>query len=269
MIRSGDVSDASVDKTEDEPVWNCDEIERLYKQALDAVEAVANDLDSVSQTLSAADESDADVESLSPSGEETTAGSHPELESPAPENAPSAAVVESRPDPAQVIEALLFVGGQALTAKAICSLLRGEIDASFVEQATEEIGRRYARQNRPYEIRLGDGGYRIVLRPEYEPLRNRVYGFGPKQVRLSQETLEILALVAYRQPITRRMTEDIAKRHAGAALRQLVERGLLILDPPQAPAGEESQYRTTPRFLQLFGVSRLEDLPQIEDLNYK
>lgn len=87
------------------------------------------------------------------------------------------------------------------------------------------------RQNRPYEIRLSDDGYRITLCSDFEPVRNRVYGYGPKQVRLSQETLEILALVAYRQPISRRRTEELAGRNAGSALRQLTERGLLILDP--------------------------------------
>ena len=107
------------------------------------------------------------------------------------------------------------MGGQPLTAKTICGLLRDDFDADFVERAIEEINLRYSRQNRPYEIRPGEGGYRIVLRGEFEPLRNRVYGFGPKQVRLSQETLEILALVAYRQPIGRKKIEEIAKRSAG------------------------------------------------------
>ncbi len=163
----------------------------------------------------------------------------------------------------------MFVGGQPLTAKTICGLLRGDFDAGFVEQAIEEIDRRYSRQNRPYEIRRGEGGFRIALRSEYEPLRNRVYGFGPKQVRLSQEALEILALVAYRQPISRRKTEEIARRNAGSALRQLLERGLLILEHPNETPPEDAQYRTSARFLQLFGVARLDDLPQIEDLNYK
>ena len=164
---------------------------------------------------------------------------------------------------------MLFVGGQPLTAKTICGLLRGDFDADFVERAIEEINLRYSRQNRPYEIRPGEGGYRIVLRGEYEPLRNRVYGFGPKQVRLSQETLEILALVAYRQPIGRKKIEEIAKRSAGSALRQLAERGLILLERPDGTPANEAQYRTSPRFLQLFGVARLDDLPQIEDLNYK
>jgi segregation and condensation protein B len=268
MSRFGDARGPAAENAPADPAWSCEEIERLYRQALDAVEAVANDLNSVTQTLS----TDVDREADDEDNDEGPVASLPFGDvgnQPANAEQPSTAQTESRPNPVQVIEALLFVGGHPLTTKAICGVLRDDFDIGFVQQAIEEIGRRYARQNRPYEIRLSEGGYRIALRSEYEPLRNRVYGFGPKQVRLSQETLEILALVAYRQPISRRMTEEIARRNAGSALRQLSERGLVVLDPPQATSPEEPQYRTTARFLQLFGVARLDELPQMEDLNYK
>lgn len=265
MNRPADAAHGSTQDASAETAWSCEEIERLYQQALDAVEAVAHDLTSVSQALSA--DGDVDDSSTGDEGEPASAIASPA--EPEPGLSSPAADEETRPEPAQVIEALLFVGGQPLTAKTICGLLRGDFDADFVERAIEEINLRYSRQNRPYEIRPGEGGYRIVLRSEYEPLRNRVYGFGPKQVRLSQETLEILALVAYRQPIGRKKIEEIAKRSAGTALRQLAERGLILLERPDGTPANEAPYRTSPRFLQLFGVARLDDLPQIEDLNYK
>ncbi len=213
MNRPADAAHGSTQDASAETAWSCEEIERLYQQALDAVEAVAHDLTSVSQALSA--DGDVDDSSTGDEGEPASAIASPA--EPEPGLSSPAADEETRPEPAQVIEALLFVGGQPLTAKTICGLLRGDFDADFVERAIEEINLRYSRQNRPYEIRPGEGGYRIVLRSEYEPLRNRVYGFGPKQVRLSQETLEILALVAYRQPIGRKKIEEIAKRSAGTA----------------------------------------------------
>jgi len=206
MNRPADAAHGSAQDASAEPAWSCEEIERLYQQALDAVEAVAHDLTSVSQTLSA--EADGDDPSAVDEGELASGIASPA--EPEPGLSSLSAEEETRPEPAQVIEALLFVGGQPLTAKTICGLLRGDFDADFVERAIEEINLRYSRQNRPYEVRPGEGGYRIVLRGEYEPLRNRVYGFGPKQVRLSQETLEILALVAYRQPITRKKFEEFA-----------------------------------------------------------
>jgi segregation and condensation protein B len=265
MNRPADASDGSAQDAAAESAWSCEEIERLYQQALDAVEAVAHDLKSVSQTLSA--DADGDNSSAGDEDEPTNAVASPV--EPELGVASTCADENARPEPAQVIEALLFVGGQPLTAKAICGLLRDDFDADFVERAIEEINLRYSRQNRPYEIRPGEGGYRIVLRGEFEPLRNRVYGFGPKQVRLSQETLEILALVAYRQPIGRKKIEEIARRSAGSALRQLAERGLILLERPDGTPANEAHYRTSPRFLQLFGVARLDDLPQIEDFNYK
>jgi segregation and condensation protein B len=255
MSRSEDTENASAHDAETDPVWNCAEIERLYRQALDAVEAVADDLDSVSATLADESESEA-AEAAEATGSES-----------APVG-PSSVDAEMRPDPVQVIEALLFVGGQPLTAKMIGEHLNGDFEPGFVDRAIDDLRKRYARQSRPYEIRQGENGYRITLSADFEPIRNRVYGFGPKQVRLSQETLEILALVAYRQPISRKRTEELAGRNVGPALRQLTERGLLHLDPPHDGVAE-SQYRTSPRFLQLFGLTRLEDLPQIEDLNYK
>jgi segregation and condensation protein B len=255
MSQLDDAPDASAVESAADPVWNCAEIERLYRQALDAVEAVADDLNSVSAALS--DES----------AGETAETSEAENRDPESTSA-SIPIPETRPDPVQVIEALLFVGGPPLTAQAIAELLQSDFEVGFVERAIDDLRRRYARQNRPYEIRLSDDGYRITLCSDFEPVRNRVYGYGPKQVRLSQETLEILALVAYRQPISRRRTEELAGRNAGSALRQLTERGLLMLDPAHAKA-DETQYRTSPRFLQLFGLSQLDDLPQIEDLNYK
>jgi segregation and condensation protein B len=269
MSQLGDAPGNAAEAASADPAWSCEEIERLYRQALDAVEAVVSDLNSVTQTLSADPDGESDLD------EAAISEAEPDAVFATSDAGHSAAVAESqnaeeeRPEPAQVIESLLFVGGQPLTAKAICGLLRGDFDANFVEQAVDELNRRYARQNRPYEVRLAEGGYRIILRPEFEPLRNRVYGFGPRQVRLSQDALEILALVAYRQPLTKRKTEEIAKRNAGAALRQLLERGLLVLERPEGARADEAQYRTTPRFLQLFGVARLDDLPQIEDLNYK
>ena len=167
MNRPADAAHGSAQDANAEPAWSCEEIERLYQQALDAVEAVAHDLTSVSQTLSA--EADGDDPSAVDEGEPASGIASPA--EPEPGSSSPSADEETRPEPAQVIEALLFVGGQPLTAKTICGLLRGDFDADFVERAIEEMNLRYSRQNRPYEIRPGEGGYRIVvLRGEYEPL---------------------------------------------------------------------------------------------------
>jgi segregation and condensation protein B len=243
----------------DQP-WSCEELDRLYRKALEAADAVANDLNAAKDALTG--ERDRPAEAVAAGGSQRATGPAEPSESPA-----NVASEEGPVGPEQVIEALLFVGGKPLTIKMIGAVLRGEFEASFIETAIEQLRDRYAIQNRPYEIRLTDGGYCLALRSDFEPERNRVYGFGPRQVRLSQETLEVLSLVAYRQPISRRTIEDIGKRGAGSHLRQLLQRELVVLD--RGDGSPDVTYRTSPRFLQLFGLRRLEELPQIEDLDFK
>jgi segregation and condensation protein B len=170
--------------------------------------------------------------------------------------------------PAQVIEAALFVGGGPLTARKIAGLLRGSHQTKDVEQTIDDLNDAYVAQARPYEIRLGDGGYRLELRPEYDRLRHRVYGSGPREVRLSQDVLEVLALVAYRQPITEKEIEGHGKQNAGNLLRQLLRRDLIAFE--RGPGGRKDlHYHTTARFLSVFGLGTLEELPQAEDLARK
>ena len=175
---------------------------------------------------------------------------------------------EARVTPTQVLEAVLFVGGPPMTARKLAGVLRGSNDVTFIERTIDELNQEYAAQNRPYEIRLGDGGYRIDLRPEYERLRQRVFGGGPREVKLSQELLEILALVAYRQPISVAEIEAVGRKGPEGQLRQLLRRELIALrrseDNPK-----EVRYHTTSRFLSLFGLGSLDELPQPEDVELK
>ena len=168
----------------------------------------------------------------------------------------------------QIIEAALFVGGGPLTAKKICALLRGSFDSAFVERSIDELNDAYAAQGRPYDIRLGDGGYRLELRAEYDRLRHRVFGSGPREVRLSQDVLEVLALVAYQQPISQADIESHGKQNAGNLLRQLLRRDLIAFE--RGTGGRKDvRYHTTARFLSVFGLGSLEELPQAEDLAKK
>jgi segregation and condensation protein B len=245
----------SVDTSKDRQ-WTCEQIDELYRRALDVVEAAATDLNQATAALAEDD----------PEPEENCAIPQSSME--------QAANVEANEltTAAQVIEALLFVGGQSLTPQTICGVLRSEFDARLVEEAIDGINQRYAVQNRPYEIRIVNGGYEIVLRPEFEPVRNRVYGYGPKQVRLSNDTLEILALIAYQQPLSRPAIDELCQRNVGAQIRQLLQRQLIRIDRGE-PAGRDAAaqpvYRTTPRFLQLFGIGALDEMPHIDDVAFK
>lgn len=164
----------------------------------------------------------------------------------------------------QVLEALLFVGGGPLPGRRLGELLGGETTPMQVEELVDALNQRYCEQGRPYEVRLVEGGYEMVLRPEFEPVRSRVYGQGPKEVKLSQDVLEVLAFVAYRQPVTQEQVVETGKKNAAAHLRQLLRRQLIELR-----RGEQETYHTTPRFLQIFGLADIDDLPLAVDFDFK
>lgn len=166
----------------------------------------------------------------------------------------------------QIVEALLFVGGDDLTTKRLSEVL-GDVGHEYVDEAIVQLNLEYADQRRPYEIRLGEGGYRMALRYEYEKVRHRVFGIGPKEVKLSQESIEMLAFIAYRQPVTKEGLEEAGKKNAASLVRQLVLRELVKLGRPVD--GGEPFYETTTRFLQLFGLNSIHDLPRPEQVEFR
>jgi segregation and condensation protein B len=163
---------------------------------------------------------------------------------------------------------MLFVGGEPLTTRKLSHVLRGEFSTDFIEAQLDELNSLYARQGRPYEIRLGEGGYRMTLREEHERIRRKTYGLGPREVKLSQDAIEVLAVIAYHQPLTTAQIEGLGKTGCSAIVRQLLQRELIAIERnPQKP--KEVAYRTTPRFLSLFGIRNLNELPRLEQVAYK
>ena len=262
-MSSGLLDDSAMDGDD----LTADAIEAAYQRALDAAESAGLELGesavSLQQVEDDGEESAVETEPESIGWDGGADGADAEREGVVEEDEGGQTV-----SPRQVLEALLFVGGEPLTGKRLADLLGGGFTHEQVDELLDELNHDYADQRRPYEVRLAEGGYRLVLRPEFERIRNRVYGLGPKDVKLSQDALEILALVAYRQPITKTDVEEHGKQNSGSVLRQLLRRELIALDRPAENDGEVV-YTTTERFLQLFGLSELGDLPYPEDLDFK
>lgn len=257
------VNDTPVNGEDD---WPSDEIELEYRKALQAVEAVENEVELQGGFGAGPAEADpsADCSELLQT-EKTSQGGNGSAVDGEPQPGPAHPGVTPR----QIIEAALFVGGTPLTIKRIGMLLRNEFDQDFVENTIDTLNLQYTEEQRPYEITFGEGGYRMVLRSEFERLRARAYGFGPKEVKLSQDALEVLALVAYRQPISAVQIEEAGKSNPGSILRLLVRRQLFAIERC-GNKREDVRYRTTPRFLELFGLRGLDELPQSDDdLNFK
>jgi len=166
--------------------------------------------------------------------------------------------------PRSIAEAILFVGhplGDALTSKNVASLMRGVTPAE-IDDLVAELNEEYLAEGRPYTIRSVDAGYQLVLRDEFDSLRDCFYG-KIREARLSQSSIDVLAIVAYNQRITHEEIDRIRGRDSGAILSQLVRRDLLAIERPAEKKGKPV-YRTTERFLDLYSLESLEDLPQVE-----
>jgi len=173
------------------------------------------------------------------------------------------APAEAPPSPEQLVEAMLFVGGPPLTAAAACAAVRGLTPERF-RAATDALAARYRRQGRPYAVQPRDGGFVLVLLPAFRGLRERVFG-GPREARLSQPALDVLAVVAYRQPVGKAEVDAVRGTDSGGVLRQLVRLGLVAVRHRAEAATREVRYGTTPRFLEVFGVTGLDELPRLGD----
>lgn len=180
---------------------------------------------------------------------------------------PRSAVPPSTPPPApeRILEAMLFVGGPPLTAEAVAAVIRGFTPDRF-RDAIDTLNKLYRTQNRPYSVHPQGVGYVLAVKPAYQSLKEKLYG-GPREARLSQPALDVLSLVAYRQPVTKADIDGLRGADSGSTLRHLVRLGLVVVSRRVEAEGVEVGYGTTPRFLELFGLSSLDDLPRLADTN--
>ncbi len=183
-------------------------------------------------------------------------------------SSPETSAERYAPTPLRIVEAMLFVGqadNQPISTARLAQAVGAE-DPMEVHELVEQLNRQYAEQGRPYLIAGRGEGYVMVLREEYRGLQYRVLG-RMRQVRLSPAAVEVLALVAYKQPITAERIAAIRNTPSTGVLRQLVRRGLLRVErDPENP--RKLRYGTTPRLLEVLGIGSLEDLPRSEDLEH-
>lgn len=164
----------------------------------------------------------------------------------------------------QIIEALLFASDAPLSA---VDLARGEEDLTDADVvgAIEALRAEYEREGRAFQVYEIAGGYQLLTRPEYSPHLER-FETVPRSTRLSGAALEVLAIIAYRQPIGRSEVEDIRGVGSSHVLRTLQELGLIDVVGRGEGLGRPLLYGTTDRFLDHFGFASLDDLPKPDEL---
>jgi segregation and condensation protein B len=165
------------------------------------------------------------------------------------------------PTPVQILEALLFVGGPPLTAEHAADAVRGLSTEQF-RDCIDLLNRQYRSQNRPYAIEHGPTGFVLRVSKRYAGVRERLYA-GPREARLAQPALDVLSLVAYRQPVGKSEIDSVRGADSGGILRQLLRLGLIAVEPTIDATSKESLYGTTSRFLEVFRLREIGDLPEL------
>jgi segregation and condensation protein B len=168
--------------------------------------------------------------------------------------------------PRSILEAILFVGhpsGEPLTSERMAALMRG-VRPAEIDDLVRDLNVEFKTQAAPYTIESVGPGYRLSLRPEFAALAAAFHG-RIREARLSQAAIDILAIVGYHQPVAAPEIERLRGKPNGALLSQLIRRDLLALERPTTK-GEAPKYRTTARFLELFGLESLAELPRSHDV---
>jgi segregation and condensation protein B len=180
-----------------------------------------------------------------------------------------------------ILEALLFSAQRPLSAQE----LRGVIVNAATEEnadeaakpfkkikeddlaaALEELARDHETAARSYRLVCVAGAWQFVTQPEYSPWLKALVGVKNRPSRLSQAALETLAIIAYRQPVTRAEVEQVRGVNVDGTMQTLLERGLVEQSGRAEVVGRPTLYSSTPFFLEYFGLRSLEDLPAADEL---
>ncbi len=165
-------------------------------------------------------------------------------------------------DARQALEALLFLADEPLDLVTLSELL--EVPENDVQRELGELSEEFTEQRRGMEIRQAGGGWRMYSAPEARGVVERWTLIG-RTGRLTQAALETLAVIAYKQPISRQEIGDIRGVNADAAVRSLVARGFVEEVGRDEGAGHAVLYGTTMTLLERLGLNSLEELPALTD----
>jgi segregation and condensation protein B len=182
-----------------------------------------------------------------------------------PPSGPELPLGEQPLDPGlvKVVESLLFATEAPLTAARMAEVAGASPDA--VRAAVAELNRQYERFDRTFRVHRVAQGFQLYTLPDYSSWVRALFRRAAAQ-RLTQASLEVLATVAYKQPVTKPEIETLRGVDCSGPLITLLERRLIATAGRARRPGSPYLYRTTREFLRYFGLETLDDLPPIEDL---
>lgn len=179
-----------------------------------------------------------------------------------------------------IVESILFSSQKPLNAAEIRDLLKKAAEfedapgardfkktsLDNIESALGELLAEHGHGGRSFRLMNIAGAWQFVSQPEYAPWIRALVGQKPRPPKLSAPALETLAIIAYRQPITRAEIEQIRGVAVDGVMGTIIERGLVEQSGKAEAPGRPALYSTTPLFLEYFGMGKLEDLPDAEEL---
>ena len=180
-----------------------------------------------------------------------------------------------------ILESLLFSAQKPMSVKELRDILASAATAEDADEAAkpfkkvkdddltaalEELAREHESAARSYRLACVAGAWQFVTQPEVSPWLKALVGVKNRPTRLSQAALETLAIIAYRQPVTRAEVEQVRGVNIDGTMQTILERGLVIQSGRAEVVGRPALYSTTPLFLEYFGLRGLEDLPAADEL---
>jgi segregation and condensation protein B len=162
------------------------------------------------------------------------------------------------------VEAALMMADEPLTSRRLAEVA-GLADGAEARRLVETLQRHYDADGTAFQVEEIAGGFQLLTRPAYHPWLLRLRRTG-HDLRLTPAGLETLAVIAYRQPIMRAEVEGIRGVQCAELIRLLMEKGVVRVAGRHDSLGRPQLYGTTKKFLQLFGLNTLKDLPEVEAL---
>jgi segregation and condensation protein B len=171
-------------------------------------------------------------------------------------------VVQNAAERIAIIEALIFVSEEPLSAKIIADVLREEREV--VEAALSELAKEFNGRNGGLQLREVAGGWQFATRPEFHE-HVRAYLKSRPSAKLSIASLETLAVIAYKQPVTVPEILEIRGVQSPSSIKTLLDKKLIVAKGRKETVGRPMMYGTSKDFLMQFGLKDLGELPSMED----
>jgi segregation and condensation protein B len=180
----------------------------------------------------------------------------------------------------RIVESLLFASQKPISSKELASIFKGAADTAKdnpsiacyakvkrdqLEEAIQELEKEYADTGRSFEVRESAAGWQLVTKADFSPWLRQLFPEN-RQARLSAPAMETLAIIAYRQPITRGDLEAVRGVAVDGVMQTILDRGLIRIAGRSDIPGRPLLYETTQHFMEHFGLKTLDDLPNASEL---